>query len=162
MVADSGLNEGDCFCVPLPGDGYGVGVVARLGAPGLVLGYFDSTRYGSIPSLDDVTFSADSSLWVNLFGDLGFLEHRWIILGTIKDWDRDAWPLLDFAHHEELTERSYRISYGGDLRNQSEQSLVGPEELVGLPEHGVAGAKFVELKLDSSFRNSRRRRSEVP
>lgn len=148
MAEDSGLREGDCFGVPLPGGGFGVGLVARLGRPGLVLGYFAPIRYKQIPSIDEINFSAESAVWVKLFGDLGFLDKRWPVLGILTNWDSESWPLPDFSHHEELTGRCYRISYGGDLRNSPEQMLVPPEDIVGLPEHGIAGAKFVELKLE--------------
>lgn len=148
MAEDSGLREGDCFGVPLPGGGFGVGVAARLGPPGLVLGYFSPMRFAEPPLARDSEFSADSALWIKLFGDLGFLERRWPILGAMHNWNPDEWPLPDFSHHEELTGRSYRITYRGDLRNRPDQVPARPEDLVGLPEQGIAGAKFVELKLD--------------
>jgi hypothetical protein len=147
MAKDSGLREGDWFAVPLASGGFGVGFAARLDGRGLVLGYFSPLRYDESPSLPEAAFPPDATLRVALFGDLGFIEGRWTILGRTEGWSRDDWPLTDFARHEELTGRCYRTSYGGDLRNRPSEILSSPGDLVGLPEYGVGGSGFVEAKL---------------
>ncbi|MGW6282940.1 Imm26 family immunity protein [Kribbella sp. NPDC055071] len=148
MAVGRRIGEGEYFGVPLSGGAYGLGVAARIGQDGTILGYFSSVRYESLPSVAEIDFTMESAVWIKLFGDLGLLEGRWPIIGSVKDWDPRAWPLPDFVRHEELSGRSYRVSYAGDLRNRPEQMLSDPERLAGLPDHGLAGDKFVELKLE--------------
>lgn len=65
----------------------------------------------------------------------------------MSDWDRERWPLPDFARFSELSGRSYRVMYGGDLNAQPAEKNSLIEDVVGLPAAGVAGARFVEEKL---------------
>jgi hypothetical protein len=53
----------------------------------------------------------------------------------------------DFARCEELSGRACRISYSGNLDNRRQEVLSDPAKLIDLPGYGIAGAKFVELKL---------------
>jgi hypothetical protein len=142
------MREGDHFAVPLPGGGWGTGVAARRGKRGVVLGYFSGRRFGSLPTVAEAAFSAQEAVWVALFGDLGVIEGRWRVLGPPANWVPDEWPLPDFGRFAEFSGRHYRVSYNGDLRSRPTEILSTADEIAALPKDGLAGAGFVELKLD--------------
>ncbi|MFK4087705.1 Imm26 family immunity protein [Kribbella sp. NPDC020789] len=142
------IREGEYFAIPLPSGGYGVGLAARVGSRGVVLGYFSPARHGSIPALADATFSPGQAIWIKLFGDLGIADGEWVVIGYDEKWNPVDWPLPDFAHHEEITGRCYRLSFDGDLRNRPSRTLVPVDQTVELPEYGTAGAQFIEIRLD--------------
>jgi hypothetical protein len=128
-----------------------VGVAARVGKPGHVLGYFSPIRHKTLPALDEASFEPTAALWVHRFGDLGILEGTWPILGTLHNWNPADWPIPDFVHHDLLRDRSYRVSYDGVLDSRPTWTPATPESLQGLDEDGLAGSRFVELKLAKLF-----------
>ncbi len=85
--------EGDWFGVPLEEGGFGVGVVARIGAYRIPFGYFFGPRRNRLPTVGDVTsLKAADALLDGNFGDTGLRYGEWPIIGQVPGWDRRAWP----------------------------------------------------------------------
>lgn len=141
--------EGDWFAVPLRERGFAAGVVARANPRGVLLGYFFGPRREHIPTIDELDrLTPEAAIWVSRFGDLHLLEEKWPVIGKLAKWDRDAWPTPTFARHEELTGRTYEVVYADDDPNQLlTERLISRDFAQGLPEDGMAGAGFVELRL---------------
>lgn len=137
------IAEGDLFAVPLPVGGYGVGLAARVRAA-IVLGYFFARRRDHVPAPAE---AADDVVWIHMFGDLGIHEGRWPVLGRLPDWNREDWPVPAFGHRQALTGRLLRRDYGEDIDSLPRETRVTEEEFAGLPEDGLGGAGFVELRL---------------
>ena len=133
--------EGDCFSVPLrvgedyapTGErgGYARGVVVRMDGRGGVFGCFFGPKVKRIGQVRvDGDLIPDNAVYSTIFGDLGLLEEKWNIIGSIPDWSRDKWPMPQvFLHHDFVDEEI------GFLRVYDEDTLdfVG-EQKVSLSE----------------------------
>lgn len=140
--------EGDWFAVPLEGGGYALGLIARMRGSG-VFGYFFGRRYSKVPSLADAaSLTPSDAIQRLIFGDLDLLEGRWAVLGSLPDWDRQAWPMPSFVHKDVLSGRLYIRTYDeNSLRLLSERRASADEEATGLPEDGSFGAGAVISRL---------------
>lgn len=144
-------SEGDWFAVPLRGDGFAVGVIARAmpGKEGVLLGYFFGPRRTVPPALEVLgRLSVYDAIMVEIFGDLGIISGEWPLLGRINEWDRAAWPIPEFGRFEELTGRAFKVSYDDENPNNViREEQIDPGELAGLPQDGLSGAGAVERAL---------------
>jgi hypothetical protein len=104
-----------------------------------------------VPALEDLgALTATSALWVCRFGDLHLLDGQWPVIGKTADWGRDAWLMPEFARYEELTGRTYKVKYADDDPNRLMSERPTSEQAArSLPEDGMAGAGFVEVRLTS-------------
>ena len=143
--------EGDLFAVPLGYGGDALGVAARVGGRGAVLGYFFSRWYESVPDADDVGQLAPSqAVLVQRFGDLGLTRGSWRVIAQLPGWGREDWPMPAFGRREELTGRCVRVEYSDDDPNSLPREVaVDVEECDRLPQDGAAGYGFVEAKLST-------------
>lgn len=143
--------EGDWFAVPLRSGGYAVGVVARASRGGVLLGYFFGPEHHQLPPLADVEMlRPEDAIHVQRFGHLGLQQGTWPVLGRVDAWDRSAWPTPTFVRYEELTGRSFRVTYDPDDPNQLVREVeVAPGQLEQGPRDAMAGAGAVEKILTS-------------
>jgi hypothetical protein len=141
--------EGDWFAVPLRTGGFAVGIVARANPRSALLGYFFGPRRNEVPTMEDVERLAPSSAaLICKFGHLGLRDGKWPIIGRAAAWDRQAWPTPTFARYEELSGRTYEVTYADDDPNRViAERLITREAAQTLPEDGLAGAGFVEIRL---------------
>ena len=97
--------EGDWFVVPLDDGRCVLGRISRH-SYGIVFGYFFAPPFDHEPRLEEVggRTAADSFLQMR-FSHLGLRDGAWPVLGQIGDWDRDAWPLLEFENRLEVKGR---------------------------------------------------------
>jgi len=142
-------SEGDVFAVPLRDGGYALGVVGRMDGKGSVLGYFFGHRYDEVPDLAHVgELNAVDNVLVQIFGDLGLIRGKWPVLGRLRVWRPEEWPMPAFGRHEELTGRYLRVEYADDDPNSRPREVEVPrEEYQHLPEDGLAGFGFTEARL---------------
>jgi hypothetical protein len=114
-----------------------------------MLGYFFGPCRPELPSLADVhgLHAADAVL-VRRFGDLGLLDGTWPVLGRVDGWDRSAWPMPAFVHHESLTDRSVLVYYDEDDPNKclSRRRIPLGASTQG-PKDGLMGSGFAEITL---------------
>jgi hypothetical protein len=146
--------QGDWFAVPLREGGFGVGVVARASAGGVLLGYFFGRKFDHVPSSDEVGgLTAADAVVVRRFGHLGLVQGTWPILGGLTARAADAWPMPVFIRYEELTGRSFRVFYADDDPNELvREEEVLPGEAEQDPKDGMLGAGAVEKLLTALLR----------
>jgi hypothetical protein len=141
--------EGDVFAVPLRDGGYGIGVVARMDGRGIVLGYFFGERHDDPPEPGDVHGSKPAdSVHILRFGDLGLIRGEWPVIGPLPGWNREEWPMPAFGRQQDLTGRCLRVEYPHDDPSGPPREVeISSDELAALPEDGLAGFGFVEVRL---------------
>lgn len=151
-MARTNYREGDWFAVPLREGGYAIGLVARANRDGVLLGYFFGPRRDALPSLADAQgLAPDDAVLVGKFGHLGLKQGKWLVLGRLEEWSRDAWPMPAFIRNEELTGRSFKVIYGDDDPNKLvHEEEIPPGAAEQGPKDGLMGAGFVEKVLTSA------------
>ena len=148
------VREGDVFAVPLREGGYAVGVVARKDTGGILFGYFFGPRRESVPTLEDVQgLSPNEAVLVEIFGHLGLRDRTWPILGAMKPWNREAWPIPEFCRTQSLTGRTWRVTYGDDLATPVREERCTAEVASTLRPDRLAGAGAVEIGLTKLLRS---------
>ena len=144
------ISEGECYAVPLRDGGYGIGVIARVGKRGALLGYFFGPRHTTIPTSDDVhALRADHAVLCELLGDLGIQRTEWPYIGRVEPWDRSQWPLPKFGRIEdEARGIAWIVSYmDKDVSVRIEERRCTIEEARRLLPDTTAGYGAVEIEL---------------
>jgi hypothetical protein len=151
MMASRKVNysEGDWFAVPLLDGDHGLGVIARVGARGVLLGYFFGPRFHEIPKLQEVPpLKPRQAALVALFGDLHLIEGTWQILGRREGWRRERWPAPPFGRVNEVDNAAWKVWYSEeDLTTILEEEECEIEEAAELPPDSLLGAGAVEIVL---------------
>lgn len=134
---------GDVVAVPLRDRGFALGVVARADGKGIALGYFFGRRIdapdGEPGSLD---LDPDRASKICRFGDRGIVKGLWPVVGRVAGWDPARWPVPTFCRNGEILVRYDDRT----LQIVSERKSSEPG-CTSLPEDGLAGSGFVEIKL---------------
>jgi hypothetical protein len=148
--------EGDWFGVPLRPEGYGLGVVARANPRGVLFGYFFGPKQMQVPALSDAaSLLPEEAVLVGMFGHLGITSGKWPLLGQLAGWQRDKWAMPEFCRYEELTGRSFRVTYAPDDPNKViREDLVEPGVAEQLPKDRLMGAGAAEVHLTALLRDS--------
>jgi len=143
------ITDGLWFAVPLRSHGFGVGVVARSSADGVLLGYFFGPKRPYPPIANDlVDLEATDSIFVTKFGHLGIKGGSWPIVGEVPGWDRSKWPMPIFIRYEELTGRTFHVVYDeNDPNRRIREQQVAPGVEEQGPKDASFGAGAVELRL---------------
>ncbi len=138
--------EGDCFLVPLRDGGHARGVVVRLNGEGVVFGYFFGPRFVRVEqAIVDAFLKPENAVLAGRFGDPGLLKGTWPVFGRIPNWDSCRWVLPKFVRREDS--RILVARYTETLSFVGEEELPSPVKPTGLPEDGLMGYGFVEIKL---------------
>lgn len=139
--------EGTWFAVPLQTNGYAVGVVARMDGRGGVFGYFFGPKRQKVPSLAEVIgFSKEDAVWLRQFGDLGFLEKAWPIIGESPNWRREDWPLPPFVRVSDISGKGTMSHYSDELKFMYEGPC-DPALASQYPQDALSGYVAVEIHL---------------
>jgi hypothetical protein len=147
-IAQLPYREGTWFAVPLRTNGYGVGIVARLSGDGAVFGYFWGPKRMVIPTLEELScLTPENCLWRAVFGDLGFLQREWPIIGEAAQWDRKVWPLPPFINVNRASGRSSKVTLSDDSLRAVTQEPCDPGLIRLYPEDAAHGYGAVEIKL---------------
>jgi hypothetical protein len=146
MAHKARYREGDWFAVPLREGGYAAGMVARANSEGVLLGYFFGPAGEEVPSLQCLEqLDHGRAVFVCTFGHLALRSGTWPIVGRSPGWSRRDWPMPSFARHEELTGRSFRVSYDdADPNRLLSEEEIPSVEAEQLPKDGLFGAGAVE------------------
>ena len=143
MTASPRRNEGDWFAIPLAAGGYAVGLVARAPRRGHTLfGYFFGPIRPSQPGQADVAaYRPDDAIRVCRFLDYPLVTGRWPIIARTEEWDRLAWPMLEFhvPDSEELLGEAVVVAFADDNpgRFVSQRAIPASEASRYPPEDGV-------------------------
>ncbi|WP_443042029.1 immunity 26/phosphotriesterase HocA family protein [Streptomyces sp. B21-079] len=135
-------SPGDIFAVPLRDHGYALGVAARADGKGIVLGYFFGPRLETPEVPSQGLLAPNTAIKICRFGDLGLIRGKWSIVGRVESWDPALWSVPNFCRNEEV-----RVVYDDSSLSMIREERLDPEECRLLPQDGLEGAGFVEIKL---------------
>lgn len=141
--------EGDWISVPLRDEGYALGVIARTGKGGGMIGYFFGPRYENTRTMRDAeNLDPSDAILICHCGDLGLFNGEWKVIGRFQSWDRSKWEIPAFLRRDSITRKPSRIYYAGDDLNLEILEIpCSEEEAIGLPEDGAWGYGAVEIRL---------------
>jgi len=140
------FGEGDVFALPLRDRGWALGVLTRHD-DSVGVGYFFGPRLNEIPSSLPL-LTPGRPLVIERFGDLGFCEGDWRILGRLPNWDSKAWPIPPFGRFDVSQRKAWRVHYRDhDLVTPARREAISVDELAHLPQDVLAGAGAVERRL---------------
>jgi hypothetical protein len=143
------IPEGTWFAVPLRGEGFAVGIIARTDGRGIVLAYFFGPRFSRLPELGAVSeLSAPDAFLVSMVGDYALRRGEWPLIGRQPDWLRDLWPVPPFARYEELSGRWFLVEFDdSDPAIVVSERQIAPEMGHRLPRSGLMGSGYAEQYL---------------
>lgn len=145
-------SEGSVFLVPLEEGGYARGVVARSAPKGkILLGYFFGPRIEAESDMHLESLNAENSVLCLIFGDLGLIKNEWSVIGSIPNWDRTKWPMIETIRRDSLGRlKPVLVRYADDDPSQvvAEEVLESDRDL---PTSGLAGYGFVEALLSKKL-----------
>ncbi|MDX6740734.1 immunity 26/phosphotriesterase HocA family protein [Actinocorallia sp. A-T 12471] len=134
---------GDVVAVPLRDEGFALGVVARADGKGIALGYFFGQR---VDTLDNVAGPFDlepgNASKICRFGDRGIIKGLWQVVGRVAEWDPEQWPVPTFCRNGEVL-----VQYDDQTLKIVSELKSSPQGCKDLPEDGLEGSGFVEIKL---------------
>jgi hypothetical protein len=93
-----------------------------------------------------VQSAAKDAVLVEMFGDLGIIQHQWPIIGPTPNWNRDAWPVPHFARKDPISGDLYVVEYSDSLQELCRKK-VSQSDAIALPQDGLAGYGAVEIQL---------------
>lgn len=144
--------EGDWFAVPLAHGGYGIGLIARVGARGgIVLGYFFGPCRNGLPSATDKpALRPIDAILICQFCDPALMSGEWAIVSRSEEWHREEWPQPAFGHVDAVdSSKAYKREYPPN--NPSElfvrETPISLEEALLLPKDGLYGHIALQKKL---------------
>jgi hypothetical protein len=150
MAARRVYAEGAWFALPLSGDSWMAGVVARASLPrGRLLGYFFGP-FAAIPSLEECAgLVAAEAVMIYRFGEprAGEVED-WVVLGRSHGWDRREWVVPLFGGTEG---RIGRIARYDEVTLEMVSFDHVREDVSHLPADGFSGPLWVQLRLDKLY-----------
>ncbi|WP_095198069.1 Imm26 family immunity protein [Mesorhizobium carmichaelinearum] len=145
--------KGTLFAIPLRSGGYGLGLVARMAPKGkIILVYLFGPMRLELPNADELSdISPDNAVRCLRCGDLGLINGSWPIIGEMKIWIEDKWPMPNFVHKESLSNRilirKYSDSDPSKLEGQASVASAGH-----LEQDGLHGYEVVELILTDQLK----------
>ena len=138
-------HEGDWFAVPLDGDDFAVGLVARNSRRGgVILGYFFGPRHSQLPIPETLThLRTTDSLLVRHFSNIGLRDGSWPIILRAEDypWNRDLWPMPLFVQVDPIDPSiAYVREYEEDnFLDYIQETKVDSWEVLDYPSDGFSG-----------------------
>jgi len=136
---------GQWFLVPLKSGEEALGVVARVGRGGVLLGYFFA-RDQAEPSL----IRPESAVLVRRFGDPALTSGKWprVEDPTGRTFMPSDWPLPKFGRVDEMRGLAWEVEYeDNDVSTVVAEAPCSLTAAAGLPRDGVAGYGALEILL---------------
>ena len=143
-------DNGDLFIVQQDDHRIALGLIARGGKRAAKLGYFFRIElYDNAPDKAALILEPEQAVWIGIFGDLHILRGKWPLVGKLKGFTREAWPMPLFARHSETFKTNHICIY--DENDVSKGLETWPADQVPsyidtsfVVEDGLAGAGYVE------------------
>lgn len=138
---------GDAFAVPLPKGGFAAGIIAAADGRGQLVAYFFGPRHPAPPSPESIRIGS-KHVWAGRVGDLGFLQGRWKIVGHVGNVS--GLIVTSFRRRDIMGGGFFRDDYDPSriFDRPIREERTTEEKVAHLPESGLAGAGFVEERLD--------------
>lgn len=153
-------SDGDLFVVrSFEGKDIALGLIVRGGKKMIRLGYFfrlTGLEYSCDTSGIDLLPS--SAIYVARFGGLKLRSGDWPVIGRLKDFSVEDWPVPIFVQTNILRNENEYFIY-----DESAKNLIGhytentfPDDLRAMPqaEDGLAGPVYVEQKIEIILKSS--------
>jgi hypothetical protein len=140
--------EGSVFAIPLRRGGYAIGVVARTSVRGkILLAYFFGPARETIPSLDAVQkLLPQDALRVARVGDLSLMDKTWPIIGQLRSWRREEWPMPPFVRRDDITKKAWRVQYADtDANRVASEKEMNYQQVSEFERDAVLGAGAAEI-----------------
>lgn len=143
--------EGDWFAVPLGGEKFALGRIARHHR-GIVFAYFFAPAFEHLPTLAETErLTADRALTQMLVSHLDLRDGAWPVLGQEEGWDPGAWPMVEFERRVEPPGGSEALqAIRWDERTLNEEASarpVDPSEAGSRPPDVLSGAGAAVVRL---------------
>ena len=146
----SQLRSGDVFLVPLDEGSSAVGVVFRTNGRGIVFGHFFHSRFAeevvssgkfSLPSVDSILRAK--------FGDKFLVEGRWPVVGRVRNWRDEKFPLPRFLRIDQAGRYAFISEYDENSFECLREEKVPIDTITqrDLVPDRLLGASVVEAKL---------------
>lgn len=133
--------------MPITGGGYARGVVSRLNGHGVVFGYFFGPKFVSAQTAPRDGLIADQAILIGMFGDLGFVDKTWIVVGQVPQWAREEWPLPPLVSVDPHSTRVVLSTYDENTLEFVGNRSIDASEMQRFPRDGTMGAGAVESRL---------------
>ena len=145
----TGCREGDLLSIPLRSHGFALGLVAATGEGGIALGYFFPLINRKTPTPDAITgLKPEDAVLVAIFGDLGLIKGEWKIIGHLKGYCSDSWPIPPFVRWDIASQEPSRIIYAkSNLLTELRIEPCSRKEANEIHRDGLFGYGAVELTL---------------
>jgi hypothetical protein len=126
---------------------------------GTIFGYFFAPPFDHVPTSEELgDRRAEGSFTQMQFSHLGLRDGEWPVLGQAGEWDRSAWPLLEFERRLEWLGQEDRLYVV--RRDEEKLNEMVSERRVDLSEAGKrprdalagAGAAVVRLRQELARR----------
>ncbi|KYF56185.1 hypothetical protein BE08_06195 [Sorangium cellulosum] len=101
--------------------------------------------------MDMAKLNPENAILVGKFGDLEILRKNWPVVGVLKDWAPEGWPMLPMARIDEAIGRAWLATYD-DSFECVEEKEIDIEAASQYPYDRMMGAGAVEVRLTSLIR----------
>ena len=142
--------EGDWFALPVEGGHVATGIIARAAPRGRILfGYFYRPDGVRVPDLVElISRKPEHAALIARFGDRGFVDGSWTVIGRQPQWNRAEWPMPAFGHEDQITGRFTGRSYpGDDPSGRFKESRISASRYRELPRDGLYGSVAIQRVL---------------
>ena len=143
-------DNGDLFIVQQGDRRIALGLIARGGKRASKVGYFFRIElYDNAPDKTKLKLEPEQAIWIEKFGDLHILRGKWPIVGKLKGFTREAWPMPVFARHSDI----HNVDYISTYDENDVSRLIDTWLAEKVPAHidtsfvakeGLSGAGYVE------------------
>jgi hypothetical protein len=84
---------------------------------------------------------------ISIAGDLGLMEGTWPIIGDSPSWDPQAWPMPQFLRKDDLTGKTWLVTYADGNPNYVINEEIVSDDTTGFERDALSGAGAIELVL---------------
>lgn len=147
--------DGDIFVFPLRNNGFGVGLIAHHNK-GMIVGYFLNEKFKRIPKTDELNlkFEKKNIIYICIFGQLGLKNEEWKLIGRLDKFKKEDWPIPEFKRSVMFLEETWLgVSYDKELSIDTIERKITKEVAENMPDDGLAGHGFVEIKMTKLLEN---------
>ena len=93
------------------------------------------------------TLKANDAVWRGRFGDLGLIKKKWPVLGSLRGWRREDWPLPAFVRVDVISGDAVKVEFSDrNLQRKTEQPC-DPTLANTYPADEFSGSGAVEIVL---------------
>lgn len=139
--------------VPLKTSGFALGLITRVGAGGILFGYFFGPKIIELPKSIPEKLNPEDKIFWGQFSHLGLVKDRWHIIGIAENFCLKEWPLPPMIRVDDNTGVAFLSYYSDKIKLQAEERC-DPELLNNFPYDALDGAGAIETQLTKLLEGS--------